>query len=198
MLDYALVQAILRGADGSWPVSGALLIFSGLLSPLEPRARAVRGMRRAVRCRQEPPPEARGDRVETSATSLNAIELALIAELNLEQARAHDEVANDVARRPEVRLAAEAYATAWRERAGRFRLEAQRRSGHPMVPGRSAPVRAWTYTGPERRRQMRRRQTRRGDGEAASERPDRRDRRDRRTRPERRGLDRRVPEPAAL
>jgi hypothetical protein len=200
MLDYALVQAILRGADGSWPVSGALLIFSGLLSPLEPKARALRGMRRAVRPSQEASPNAGvgGDRVETSATSLNAIELALIAELNLEQARAHDEVANDAARRPEVRLAAEAYATAWRERAGLFRLEAQRRSGHPMVPGRSARVRASTYTGPERRRQMRRRQTRRGDGEAASERPDRRDRRDRRTRPERRGFDRRVPEPAAL
>jgi hypothetical protein len=193
MIDSAILQATLQGADGAWPVSCALLIFAGLLSPLEPRARALREMRRAVRCSQEPPPEAGVDRAEALATSLNAIELALIAELNLEQARAHDEVANDAARRPEVRLAAEAYATAWRERAGMFQLEAQRRGGHRMAP-RSARVRDWTYTGPERRRQRRRLQTRRGDGAAASERPDRRDRRDRRMRPERRRHDRRVPE----
>jgi hypothetical protein len=194
MLHYALAQAPLSGAVGRSAVYGALLIFSGLLGPLGPRARGLAKMRRADRLRREPPPKARGDRPESPATSLNAIELALIAELNLEQARAHDEVANDAARRPEVRLAAEAYATAWRERAGLFQLEAQRRGGHPTVPRPPALVRDHTYGGPERRRQMRRRQTRRDGGEGA---PERLVRGDRRRGSERRGHDRRCPELAA-
>ena len=126
--------------------------------------------------------------------SLNAIELALIAELNLERARDHDAVANDAARLPEVRQAAAAAATAWRERARLFKLEAGRRSAHSMAPGESGPVFDFTYTGPERRRQMRRLQTRRGDAEAVAGGPAARDRR---TAPERRRNDRRRPELAA-
>jgi hypothetical protein len=194
MLSHALAHTILLGAAGPWAVCWALLIFSGLLGPLEPKARAQRELRDAVRSSDEPPPKPRGDRSarenrpEPSAMRLNAIELALIAELNLERARDHDAVANDAARLPEVRQAAAAAATAWRDRARLFELEAGRRSAHPMAPGESAPVMDFTYTGPERRRQMRRRETRRGDGEPVAERPDLGDRR---TAPERRRHDRR-------
>ena len=195
MLGHALAHTILLGAAGSWAVCCALLIFSGLLGPFERKARGLAGIQRAVGSSDEPPPKAgrepsaREDRPEASAMSLNAIELALIAELNLERARDHDAVANDAARLPEVKRAAATAATAWRERARVFQLEAGRRSGHSMAPGESAPVMDFTYTGPERRQQMRRRQTRRYEAEAASE-----HRRDRRAGPERRRGDRRRPE----
>ena len=194
MLGDALAHLSLPSADGSLAAYGALLIFSGLLGPLEPKARALGSIRRAGRSGNRPQPSARGDRLEDVAMSLNPIELALIAELNLERARDHDAVANDAAQPLEVRRGAAAAATAWRERARRFQLEAGRQSGHPMVPGQSAPVRDLTYTGPERRRQMRRRETRRGDGEAASERAVLHDRR---AEPERRRGDRRRPELAS-
>jgi len=200
MLSHALAHTILLGAAGSWAVCCALLIFSGLLGPFERKARGLAGIQRAVGSSDEPPPKAgrepsaREDRPEASAMSLNAIELALIAELNLERARDHDAVANDAARLPEVRQAAAAAATAWRERARLFKLEAGRRSAHWMAPGESGPVFDFTYTGPERRRQMRRLQTRRGDAEAVAGGPEARDRR---TAPERRRNDRRRPELAA-
>jgi hypothetical protein len=191
MLGHALAHATLLGTTGSLAAYGALMIFSGLLGPLEPKARRLGEFRRPVRSSPEPPPKSREDQPKAPAMSLNAIELALIAELNLERARDHDAVANDAARLPEIRHAAAAAATAWRERARLFRLEAGRRSGHPMVPGDSAPVMDFTYTGPERRRQLRRRQARRGVGQVASE---SRDRYDRRAGSERRRLDRRRPD----
>ena len=200
MLGHAVAHTILLGAAGSWAVCCALLIFSGLLGPLKPKAGALREIRRAVRSSDEPPPKAREDRSvsedrpEASAMTLNAIELALIAELNLERARDHDAVANDAARLPQVRQAAAAAATAWRDRARLFELEAGRRSAHSMAPGESAAVIDFTYAGPERRRQMRRRGPRRGDAEAAAAAADRRDRR---AGPERRRGDRRRPGLAA-
>lgn len=196
MLGYVLAHATLWGAAGSLTVCGALLIFSGLLGPLEPRTRRPWKVPAAGRSGHEPPPKDVDDRPEDSPMSLNAIELALIAELNIERARDHDAVANDAARLPEVRLAAEAAATAWRERARMFQIEAARRSRQPMVPppGEPAPVMDFSYTGPERRRQMRRRHARRGDEPAASQ---DRDRRDRRMGSERRRRDRRRPELAA-
>jgi hypothetical protein len=166
-------------------VFGALLIFSGFLAPFEPKSRALRERRRAGRSGHEPSPTTRRDRAEASAISLNAIELSLLAELNLERACDHDAVASDAARRPEVRRAAAAAATAWRERARLFQLEAVRRSGHHMAPEWSASAVDFGYTGPDRRQQARRRHPRRGGEEAASE-P-----RDRRSRPERRRHDRR-------
>ena len=114
MLGHAIAHTILLGEAGSWAVCCALLVFSGLLGPLKPKARALREIRRAVRSSDEPPPKAREDwsvredRPEASAMTLNAIELALIAELNLERARDHDAVANDAARLPKVRQAAPA------------------------------------------------------------------------------------------
>ena len=194
MLGYALTQATLLGAGGSLAVYGALLIFSGLLGPLEPKARRPGEFRRPVRSGHGPPPKSRKEQPEALPISLNAIELALIAELNLERARDHDAVANDAARLPQVRQAAAAAATAWRDRARLFELEAGRRSAHSMAPGESAAVIDFTYAGPERRRQMRRRGPRRGDAEAAAAAADRRDRR---AGPERRRGDRRHPGLAA-
>jgi hypothetical protein len=199
MLGHALAHTIRLGAAGSWAICSALLIFSGLLGPLKPKTRAQREIRRAVRSSDEPPPKARADtgarddRSEASPITLNAIELALIAELNLERAHDHDAVANDAARLPEVRQAAAAAATAWRDRARLFELEAGRQSAHSMAPGESAPFIDFSYAGPERRRQMRRREARRGGGPASEH----RDRRERRAEPERRRRDRRRPNLAA-
>ena len=67
--------------------------------------------------------------------SLNAIELALIAEHSLEMARANQAVADDerrdprhVERRPRWRLPGDNVPSC-------FRCEARRRSAYPIVPG---------------------------------------------------------------
>jgi hypothetical protein len=187
MYGHALVHTMLSGGDGTLATCVALLVFSGLLGPFEPSARGLGKLRKARRSHEPsrmvtPVPSA------DATMSLNAIELALIAELSLEQASAYETVAHRAGERPEIRLAAAETATAWRERARRFQLEARRRSGQPMVPGRPARVMASSYTGPERRWQTRRRDLRRGRRELAAAGPGPSDRR---TRPERRRRDRR-------
>ena len=57
--------------------------------------------------------------------SLNSIELGLIAELNLEMARANEAVAEDATELPETRRVASEAANAWRERARLFQLQAR-------------------------------------------------------------------------
>ena len=124
---------------------------------------------------------------------LNAIELSLLADLNLEMAQDNEALAQDETQRPETRHRASELATAWRARARHFRLQAQRQSAQPMLPGlEPSPASAHAYTGPERRRQMRRRETRRETAVAVAMRlgPF-----DRRAGAERRGRDRRRPEP---
>jgi hypothetical protein len=163
----------------------ALLVFSGLLRPLEPRARTLR--RRAA---VEPRRDALPDPAAASPMSLTSIELGLIAELNFEMAQANEAVAQDLTQRPETRRVASEAARTWRERARLFQLQAQRQSAHPNVPDpRPAHPPGLAYTGPERRRQMRRMRTRRADGPVL-------DARDRRIGPDRRDRDRRRPEPA--
>jgi hypothetical protein len=130
-----------------------------------------------------------------SPVRLNAVELGLVSELSLEMAQAEEAVANDPAQRPETRMVASELATAWRARAARFQLEAQRLGANPLIPGEplvyaTSPV----YTGPERRKQTRRTRTRRTgptpacDGLVGG---------DRRIRPDRRQRDRRRPELAS-
>jgi len=163
----------------------ALLVFSGLLRPLEPRACMLR-RRAAVELR----PDALPDPAGASPMSLNSIELGLIAELNLEMAQANEAVAQDVTQRPETRRVASEAANTWRERARLFHLQAHRQSAHPIVPGtRSVHPAGLAYTGPERRRQMRRTQTRRTGGPVL-------DARDRRIGSDRRRRDRRRPKTA--
>lgn len=91
---------------------------------------------------------------------LNAIEMAAIAELDLEMARAYDEVSMDPSQTPETRRKAGDLAARWRERARLCRLEAQRLSSQPLLPANAAHA----YTGPERRKQERRRGDRRTTG----------------------------------
>ncbi|HUJ34699.1 MAG TPA: hypothetical protein VLW51_05775 [Solirubrobacteraceae bacterium] len=122
--------------------------------------------------------------------SLNAIELALIAEHSLEMARANEAVANDAATGLETRRRASEVAAAWRRRAESFKLQAQRRCAHPIVPGEQPLSHVRAYAGPERRQRMRRTQTRRTDPAWAAADEDR----DRRAGPERRRHDRRRPE----
>ena len=129
-----------------------LLAFSGLLRPLQRGARF------------RPPPRARPDEPVAPPMRLNAIELGLIAELSLEQARANEELANDVSQRSEARRRASQSAMAWRERAHWFQSQARRQGHRPMAPD-PWPLHS-SYAGRERRRQMRRSQTRRA-GEAA-------------------------------
>jgi hypothetical protein len=93
---------------------------------------------------------------------LNPIEMAVVAEVDLEMARRYDEIAGDATQSPEARRAANEAASKWRERARLFRLEARRLGAEPIVPGGpSASERARAYTGPERRKQERRKGERR-------------------------------------
>ena len=118
-------------------------------------------------------------------------QLALLAELSLERAREQDALADDPRQGFETRRAASAAATAWRERAGILQREARGRSGQPMAPGFPALGMDSPYTGPERRRHIRRGQPRRAHDGASSGDPGSHERR---TRPERRRRDRRQPE----
>jgi hypothetical protein len=168
------------------------LVFCGLLRPLEGRIRALVRRPPPAHAGVEPPRDASPDPSTALPTSLNSIELALIAEYNLEMARANEAVADDATKRLETRRRASKVATAWRRRAQLFQLQAWRQSAQPILPGEQsirAPGRV--YTGPERRWRMRRTQTRRTGSASvcAGHGPG-----DRRAGAERRRRDRRHPE----
>lgn len=166
----ALAQTILSSPDGLLP----LLILCGLLRALQHRVRPVSGPRWGAGGSQE---EARSDGPVRHGTtiSLNSIELALIAELNLEQARAHDAVANDPDTRTDIRLAAARAAGQWRVRASLLQRQAQLQSSQPMLSGYETMHNGLSvdYTGPERRARTRRKRTRRATAMHAG--PGRRD-----------------------
>lgn len=185
----------------------ALLVFSELLRA-EPRTgpssvcTAIRGygvrwhrLARWMGLIAEPPnaPDRRdrreGDEESRSEKdSLSALELSVVAELNFEIARAYEEVANDASRGIEARGAADTKATALRERADSFLLEAQLLSAEPMLYSPSTEKPASPPTVPERRTRERRTGSRRRDGESAVGPPGGRERR---TGPDRRKRDRR-------
>ena len=173
MHGHGLVPTILLSRDGAGFMAWfALLVFCGLLRPLQ-RTSRVEARRRARR-----------EDAATPMVKLNGIELGLLAELSLEQARAHEEVVDDEAARPETRRKAAATVMAWRERAHVFQSHAQRQGAAPFVPAVQA------YTGLERRRATRRREMRRTVPRVSVG----RQRGDRRTVPDRRLGDRRHPE----
>jgi hypothetical protein len=203
MHGHALAQTIVSaGGPASLRALAAcsvLVVLCGLLRPLEARWTArlsdeeSGSEARRSSVRSDPPADAGADRAGASATGLNSIELALIAELSLEMALAHEAVANDAAQPPEARRVASEVATGWRERARRFQLQAQRQATDPIVPDvRSIHPPAPAYTGPERREKTRRTQTRRGPAASYGV-----DRFDRRSGPDRRQRDRRRPELAS-
>lgn len=153
----------------------ALAVFSGLLrgdphigaSPLVSAIRAWVGRRRGraegtsltrqprqateQRDRRKSVEQPRADR-----NSLSALELAVVAELNLEMARAQDELANDAGQAADARRLAQVRAMALRERADSLHLEARRLTAQPMlyVPALEDP--GPRSTAPERRRHDRR------------------------------------------
>jgi hypothetical protein len=88
---------------------------------------------------------------------LSSIELALIEELNLEMARACDEVAEDARNPRETREAARERGSRLRKRARMFHLEARRLAAEPAL-------KAEPYAGPERRHGDRRTTDRRERG----------------------------------
>ena len=196
MLGHGLAGAVQLGGGGAGVVVGfALVAFSGLLRPIGRRARVG------------PPGRAREkDAATPTATPtirLNEIELGLLAELSLEQARAHEELIGDPSLRPETRRRAAVSALAWRDRARAFQLHARGKGAAPIVSSDHATIissdrativrgdySSHVYTGPERRRQMRRRESRRGDAQGSGG----VERADRRSGHERRQGDRRGPE----
>ena len=179
MHGHGLAQAILFGGDGAGlVVCFALLAFCGLLRPLGGRTRI------------KLPQPARPDIPATPIVRLNAIEFGLLAELSLEQARAHEELAEDASQAPETRRSAAGAAVAWRERACGFQLQARQVGAAPICPGEHF---GRVYAGPERRRQTRRREMRRTGAPASLA----VDRDDRRSGPDRRQGDRRRPELAS-
>jgi hypothetical protein len=121
---------------------------------------------------------------------LTSLELALVAEFNLEMAAGYDEVAEDPASAAESREAARAAADRQRERAWLFQVEAQRRRASPMTTRggftATAPTR---YEGPERRTRERREGERRSGQSLLSARPGQGDRR---VNPDRRQRERRT------
>ncbi len=155
-----LGQMIVSGVGGALVACLPVLIFCGLLRPLRRGGGALELMRRPE---HKPPPSGAGDRPAGPTLSLNAIELALIAELNLEQARGHEAVAHNPETCPEKRRAAAEAARQWRARASLFQLQAQRQSTQPIVPAHESTHRGlgFVYAGQERRKRSRRTWTRR-------------------------------------
>ena len=169
-------------------VAVILLALSGLLRPLQWRARGFVSLARSAPAPARAPAPRPSAPPDQASMALNAIELALIAEHSLEMARANQAVADDAAARLETRREAAQVAAAWRERAEQFQIAARGRSADPIVPSLQ-PIRP--PGGPERRRRMRRKHTRRTDPTPAGD-----GRGERRAGPERREDDRRCPEPA--
>jgi hypothetical protein len=181
----------------------ALSVFAGLLAADPYIGLAIRGSRvrwrrlvqrlgpvgqpRDATERREWPesgeqPPAQND----AALSLSVIELAVVAELNFEIARAHDELAEDASQRLQTRRAAHAKATAIRERAQSLQVEARRRSAQPTL---YAPAMCKSASRVfERRTQDRRSESRRRDGQPGVGPPGGRERR---TLPDRRKRERR-------
>jgi hypothetical protein len=116
---------------------------------------------------------------------LSSIELALLAELNLQMAHAYDEEAEDPRNPLEARQRARDRGSRLRDRSRMFQQEA-RRVGHE---GALTVERERVYAGPERRRDDRRTSDRRSHGPVP---PDRLPAgHDRRTNPDRRRDERR-------
>jgi hypothetical protein len=168
----------------------SLPVLSGLLGPVEWRLRALRQQARWRRGDVGPRSDASVDRAVDAPVNLNAIELGLIADFSLEMARANEAVAEDATQGMETRRRASEVAMSWRQRAELFHSHARRQGAQPILPDPHAVhVARQAYSGPERRTQMRRRQTRRIDP-ASSAGHDH----DRRAGAERRQRDRRRPE----
>jgi hypothetical protein len=127
-----------------------------------------------------------------AAVELSSIELAVLAELNLEMARGYDEVVEDAAERLETGRIARALAAERRERARLLHNEARRVAAQATSrdPG-STPPRRSVYIGPERRKRARRTHERRSDAPPATAHLGGSDRR---TIPDRRGRERRQPQ----
>lgn len=98
-----------------------------------------------------------------SSVHPSSIELALLANFNLEMADSYDEVAEDPKLRRETRRNASESASCYRARAELLQLEAQRLTAYPpFLAEQPAEPRQTRYTGPERRKRERRSRDRRG------------------------------------
>jgi hypothetical protein len=129
------------------------------------------------------PPDARSG-TSSAPIHLSSIELALIAQFNLEMAESYDEVADDPELSVETRQRARESASWRRGRARLFHSEARRLGANPTsVTGQSTEDQPPPYAGPERRKRERRIRERRSSPQlktAGLGHPDRRTDRDRR------------------
>lgn len=97
-----------------------------------------------------------------TAMHLNSLELALLAQFNLEMAAAYDEVAEDHKCGLVTRHTARESASRRRQRARMLESEAQRLAAYPTsVPEQTPYEQPMPYAGPERRKGERRRRERR-------------------------------------
>lgn len=153
------------------PTSFALLVLSGLgLSLMLTRrltairtgicrpalARLLRALSAKLPVASHPASDAR----TVAAVELSSIELALLAELNLEMARAHEQVVEDSAQRLDTRRTAGALAAERRERARLLQKAAQTAAAAAPASScdeKSTHERRSVYVGPERRTRARRR-----------------------------------------
>jgi hypothetical protein len=98
-----------------------------------------------------------------AAMKLTSIELAVVAELNLEIASGYDEVAEDPKQQSQTRRRARDSAFRRRLRARLLHLEAQRLGAQPTLSDEQLPhEQGPPYSGPERRKYERRSGERRG------------------------------------
>lgn len=191
LINHALLGPLGHQLSARLTVYLGLLVLCGFLRAdrqigLSPLCSAVRGYR--VRWRRVLRWMKSRSAQNSSAASLSAIELAVVAELNFELARAYDEVADDANQPVETRLAAHEKATAICDRAASFQHAARRLSAKPMLYAPSMQKPASPRTASERRTRDRRNRPRRRDGESAVGPPGGRERR---TLPDRRKRDRR-------
>ncbi len=152
---------------GLSPVWSALRAYCGRWRSLLQRMTLIRQARQDARRRERRASGEQHHADYTAGISLSPIELALIAELNLEIARAHDKVADAVSASVETRRAALTAATALRERAGAFHREARCISTESILNTASRRETASASTGPDRRRQGRRTEARRRESASA-------------------------------
>lgn len=113
---------------------------------------------------QQPGPEPpRPSSPTISSVHPSSIELALLANFNLEMADSYDEVAEDPKLRRQTRRDASESASCYRARAEILQLEALRLTAYPpFLTEQPAEPRQTRYTGPERRKRERRSRDRRG------------------------------------
>jgi hypothetical protein len=119
---------------------------------------------RSPSCHVAADPPAASPGASMGGIHLTSLELALVAQFNLEMAEAYDEVAEDPQVSLDTRRRARAAAYHRRDRARLLQAEAQRLRAYPTSVGGHSTEKQPPYAGPERRERERRMRDRRASG----------------------------------